>query len=158
MSTEAVVGISSKVKVLSRQDLEDHDFSADLMFMIRQYVKDASDFTATPEEAWTMIRDCVMNGDLDALLIAYIPERKPMGFMFCHMKESSTTAIIHSALMLPGPENKLVMGQALLMFERWARFRGAKKARFFTFRVPGAHKMMLAKSWKHEITIYGKEL
>ncbi len=159
MSIETLPGTSSKLRIATRQDLLDSSLAADLADMVQRYVRAAHDMTVTPETAWAVMRDSVLKGDLDSLLILFVPEKVLGGFMYCQLLSDEKTAIINSAFIdSESRAGRDVVSEGLTMFEKWAKFNNAKKARFYTFRVPGAHRAMMKAGWKHVLTSYGKEL
>ena len=133
--------------------------STDLMLMIHRYVREAIDFTETPDTVWQEIKKRIMTGDLDALLIIYQPEQKLKGFMYCHLDpDDRNIAVIHAAYISPEIRDVGAIRDALIIYENWAKFHNARKGKFYTFRIPGAHRLMLKRGWKHIVTSYGKEL
>lgn len=160
MDTLVARGIKSSkdVRILNSGDILNHDISNAIMLMVHDYVEKAKDLTTTPEDTWKAIRDSVLEGDLKAILIAHMAGDTPVGFMYCCMDpQDEETAIIHCAYSR-GEASRQVVSQSLALFEDWARFNKARHGRFYTFRVPGAHRLMLSRDWKHCITTYKKEL
>lgn len=160
MSIEATPhGISSRrVRIAHRNDMLNASMASDIMLAVHAYVKEAHDFLTSPDETWKIIRDAVLMAEMESLLILYVPDGKLCGFMFCKIDaDDPTTAVINSAYSRTHLDKDAV-DESLMLFEQWAQFHKASKARFYTFRIPGSHKLMLDRGWKHVITSYKKEL
>jgi hypothetical protein len=135
------------------------ELAKEVMLMVHKYVATGADFTDTPENCWLSIRDSVLRGDLDSILILLEVGDRPAGFLFCTLSEKDAKmAIVNGAYLGVKGHTKEIVAEAMEMFEKWAVFMNADRARFYTFRVPGAHKLMERRGWSHTLTVYSKEL
>lgn len=158
MNTVDQSGTKSRVRRATKADMSNIEFSGSLLIAVYDYVSMARDHTASPTKAFDYIERAITNGDKHSMLLVHATDFTVHGFMYCKLDETNpTVAVINQALHAPVTPID-VINTALGMFEEWANQMGCKSAKFHTFRVPGAHKLMSSRGWNHTLTTYTKEL
>lgn len=123
--------------------------------MVKSYFEDSHDGTADPPELMSMLRERVGSDD-KFLLLVHREHGVPVGFMCSEIK--GRTAYILAAYLPPKLTSDAVIDEALRIFGNWAWAMDCTEQKFYTFRHPRAHKLMLKRGWKHFVSVYSKEI
>lgn len=161
MNTEQPRGTNSNrlIRVATREDMLNASRATDIMLLFYTYAREASDDSESPEKVWMNIKTAVIGGNDKVMLLLHEVGNQIRGFMYGYVEtDEPDTALIHAAYLPPSRQNKAVIDEALDTFGKWAKYNGVNHLKFYTFRIPGAHRFMLKRGWKHIITSYGKEI
>ena len=134
------------------------EHSGQFLYMIQEYFKSGSERNGDPISMFNEAREKLAE-DERFFMLAPVQNGIPVGMLMADTVRDAariTVGYIHQAIK-PQVKN-MIISDTLSSFEEWARSKNCRVQIFYTNRTPGAHKMMTARGWEYELSIYKKEL
>lgn len=125
--------------------------------MLEDYFKRSHDHTSNPEATFKSIR-WRLTGDDKFYLMFVMLYGTPVGFLAGDLVQNVARILIGYLPPRLEKDRERIIDMAIGGFEKWACVREATEMMFYTYRSPNAHHNMVKRGFRHDLTIYKKEL
>jgi hypothetical protein len=142
----------SDTRIVDKSYVE--NWKGDLFCLIKDYFETSGDKAATPGSVLFDLMDHA--GDPDYLVIVHEKDGIPQGFLIG--KLVGNVARILLGFLGKGLDNKTAVREALELFDGWARGHRCVAADLYTHRHPKSYRSWAQYGWRHNYTVYRKEL